>query len=356
VNGLALIAGGYGEVGLRLAARLARSYPGRVLIAGRSIGRAMAAAERLGFGCRGVAVDVNDQPSVERALEGVALVVGCVEQRAPHALLRAAVSRGVAYTDVTASSMWRVALELHEEAVATRACVVLGAGLVPGISSAMARAAADRLGQLETIETALLLGVGDAFGPDSLEYLMTELGDPLLITEAGRERFVRCFSDPRKVAFPAPIGPRTARRAPFADQYFFPRSLHVASAGTWLALDPSWMGAGVAALLRTGIGRLLRHEGPRGLLRRLVGFTHGLHEGSNRWALVLDARGKAGAARFTLIGRVQAEATAVATAVLASMLADGVIAQPGVWFTEQVVVAERFFAGLRDAGLSVSVA
>lgn len=217
---------------MRLAARLARAYPGRVVIAGRSLARAIEAAERVGFSCRGVAMDVNDRPSVERALEGVALVVGCVEQRAPHELLRSAVTRGVAYTDVTASSMWRAALELHEEAVASGARVVLGAGLVPGISSAMARAAADRLGQLESIDTALLLGIGDAFGPDSLEYLMTELGDPLLITEAGRERFVPCFSDSRKIAFPAPFGPRIARRAPFADQHFFPRSLRVASAGT----------------------------------------------------------------------------------------------------------------------------
>ena len=252
--------------------------------------------------------------------------------------------------------MWRAALELHGEAIASGARVVLGAGLVPGISSAMARAAADRLGQLESIDTALLLGIGDAFGPDSLEYLMTELGDPLLITEAGRERFVPCFSDSRTIAFPAPFGPRIARRAPFADQHFFPRSLGVASAGTWLALEPAWVGLGVAAMLRAGMARLLRREGVRRVLRRSVGFTHGLHEGSDGWALVVEAQGEAGTARFTLVGRVQAEATAVATAVLASMLADGVIALTGVWFAEQVVAAERFFAGLRDAGLSVSVA
>lgn len=107
------------------------------------------------------------------------------------------------------------------------------------------------------------------------------------------------------------------------------------------------MGLGGAAMLRAGMARLLRREAVRRLLRRIVGFTHGLHEESDGWALVVEARGKAGTARFTLTRRaVQAEATAVATAVLASMLADEVISQPGVWFAEQVVVAERFFAGL----------
>jgi saccharopine dehydrogenase (NAD+, L-lysine-forming) len=238
-----------------------------------------------------------------------------------------------------------------QKAESSRARIVLGAGLVPGVSSAMARAAADRLGHLESVETALLLGVGDAFGPASLDYLMTELADPLVVTEAGRERSVDCFSDLREVVFPEPIGRRTARRAPFADQHFFPRSLGVSTAGTRLALDPAWVGVAVATLLRGGMGRLLHREGFRRLVRRFVAATHRLHEGSDQWALVVEARGKEGSACFSLVGRVQAEATAV----LASMLADGVIDRPGVWFAEQVVPAERFFAGLREAGLDVSV-
>jgi saccharopine dehydrogenase (NAD+, L-lysine-forming) len=115
VNGLVLIAGGYGEVGRRLATRLARVYPGRVIVAGRSLERARQAAGCVGFGARGVAMDVNERASVERALEGVALVVSCVDQRVPYPLLSTAGARGLAYTDVTASSIWRPALELYAE-------------------------------------------------------------------------------------------------------------------------------------------------------------------------------------------------------------------------------------------------
>jgi len=354
VDQLVLIAGGYGEVGRRLAAHLARAYPGRVIVAGRSIERARQAAQVLGQGARALAVDVNETASVERALEGVAMVVCCVEQTAPYTLLSVAAARGIAYTDLTASSIWRPALALRAEAEARGARIVLGAGLVPGISSAMARAAADRLGPLESVDTALLLSVGDAFGPDSLEYLLRELAAPLAVTVSGRARIVACFSEPRTVEFPAPIGQRTGWRAPFADQHFFPRSLGVATATTRLALDPPWMGAVIAAVLRGGAGRLLHREAFRSLVRRLVSAAHRRHEGSDRWALVVDASGQRGRAHFSLAGRGQAEATATAASVLVGMLYDGAIKRPGVWFAEQVVEPERFFAGLREAGLDVT--
>jgi len=198
------------------------------------------------------------------------------------------------------------------------------------------------------------LSAGDAFGPDSLEYLLRELAASLVVTESGRERIVACFSEPRVVEFPAPFGRRSTWRAPFADQYFFPRSLGVATATTRLALDPPWMGAVIAALLRDGARRLLQREGFRKLVHRAVSAVHGLREGSDRWALVVDASGQRGAARFSLVGRGQAEATAAAASVLVRMLCDGAITKPGVWFAEQVVKPERFFSGLCEAGLEVT--
>jgi saccharopine dehydrogenase (NAD+, L-lysine forming) len=354
VDQLILIAGGYGVVGLHLATHLVRVYPGRIAVAGRSIERAREAAQGLGGGASARAIDVNDAVSVERALEGVGVVVSCVEQTAPAILLTAAAARGLAYTDLTASSIWRRALALRAQAEATGARIVLGAGLVPGISSAMARAAADQLGSLDAIHTALLLNAGDAFGPDSLTYLLREFAAPLVVTESGRERSVACFSEGRPVDFPAPIGQRTAWRAPFADQYFFPRSLGVATATTRLALDPPWVGRVVSAALQAGARRLLGREGFRSFVRRLVLAVHTRHESSDCWALVVDAVGRRGTARYSLGGRGQAEAAAIAASVLARMLCDGAIEKPGVSFAEELVNPERFFAELHEAGLDVS--
>lgn len=347
-----LIAGGYGEVGRRLAAVLVRSYADRVIVAGRSLERAREAAALAG-GARALAIDVNDAASIERALGGVATVVCCVEQDEHRALLRAAAAHGLAYTDLTASAIWRTALALRGEAEASGARIVLGAGLVPGISSAMARAAADRVGPLESVQTALLLSVGDAVGPDSLSYLMRELTTPLVVTEGGRERTAACFSEPRAVDFPAPLGRRIARRAPFADQYFFRRSLGVGTATTLLALEPRWMGALIAAALRGGGAHLLDRARFRSGVHYLVAAVKRRRGSDGVFSLVVEAAGAGGRARYSLLGHGQAEATATAAAITARMLCERAIEKPGVWFAEQVVDAQRFCAELGERGLQV---
>lgn len=86
-----LIVGGYGEVGRRLAAQLEATQPNRVIVAGRHPEQASGVPARR--------VDVDDVASIERALDGVGVVVACVRQREPH-LLRAAVRRGIAYTSI----------------------------------------------------------------------------------------------------------------------------------------------------------------------------------------------------------------------------------------------------------------
>jgi saccharopine dehydrogenase (NAD+, L-lysine-forming) len=134
-----LIVGGYGTVGQRIAVDLAPDYPGRIVVAGRSVERATQLAAVLGHGMRGRQVDVDDPVSIEAALDGVGLVVSCIDQREPH-VLRAALAHGLAYTDITPHLMQRRPTEaMKHDATGSGARIVLGAGLAPGISSMFAR-------------------------------------------------------------------------------------------------------------------------------------------------------------------------------------------------------------------------
>ena len=94
-----LITGGYGTVGRHVAADLAPDYPGRLVVAGRSAAKAGQLAAEIGHGARGRTIDVGDPASVEAALGGVGVVMSCIDQPEPH-LLRAAIARGLAYTDI----------------------------------------------------------------------------------------------------------------------------------------------------------------------------------------------------------------------------------------------------------------
>src|SRR5215217_3723382 len=89
-----LITGGYGTVGRRVAADLAPDYPSRVVVAGRSAEKAAQLAVELGHGARGRRIDVGDPVSVEAALDGVGIVMSCIDQAEPH-LLRAAIRPGL---------------------------------------------------------------------------------------------------------------------------------------------------------------------------------------------------------------------------------------------------------------------
>ena len=168
-----MITGGYGEVGGRISVHLASRYPGRVVIAGRDGARAAAMADRVGGRARGIALDVHDPDAVERALAGVVLVANCVDLREPH-LLRSACEHGLAYTDVNAATQWRAARALHSQAQRSGARIVIGTGIVPGISSAMARAAADRIGPLAVV--SCVTGGEHSLGLITLEHVLRDAG------------------------------------------------------------------------------------------------------------------------------------------------------------------------------------
>ncbi len=342
-DGDILIVGGYGEVGVRLAAKLEASALGRVLVGGRHPDRARGPARH---------IDVDDLSSIERALEGVGTVVACVRQREPH-LLRAAIRRGIAYTSIAPPWMpWPELAPLREEAAHTGARIVLAAGIEPGISSVLARAAADRLGRVDAIETALLLGLGDVYGADSMAFIFEEIAQPYSIRVEGRPQDVNAFERPRRIHFPAPVGRQVAYTMPFRDQLYYPQTLGAKTAVARIALDPPWLGRVVAALLRGGLRRLLRRGGARGSVRRLIERLRARYVGRDHYALVVDVRGGGRAVRSTLVGRKQADATAVGVYAITEALRSREVNEPGVWLAEQVIAPTPFLARLAAHGLA----
>lgn len=348
-----LIVGGYGVVGRYIATLLAPTHPGRVIVAGRHNERAALLAMQLGDGVRALTVDVDSASSTDAALEGVALVVNCADQREPH-LARAAIRRGCAYTDTTsAHALWQQLRDLAPEAARTGARVVLGAGLMPGVSSVMARAGASALGGAEIVEGTLLLSLGDQFGPASLEYLLLESAQPFSIIERTQSRLVWSFTEPHSVAFPRPVGTRVAYRIPFSDQHFHPRTLGAETAASRLVLDPAWVATLVARLVRLGVAPLLRPAVVRRALVRVLLATRALHRGHDRFALLVTVTKGSAAVRFFLTGHNQAAGTAASAAATAQALWDRVVDCPGIWVPEQVLEPRAFFARLAAHGLRI---
>lgn len=350
-----LVAGGYGVVGRRIAAHLAPEFPGRVVIAGRDEAKAAALCRELGEGTQARRVDVNDPASVGAALEGVGTVMTCVTQK-DRLLLRAAVERGLAYTDIApALAFWRGAEALDADARRTGARVVLGAGLSPGISNLMARRLASDLGGVDRIETAILLSLGDDYGPDSLGYVLDAALEPWTGLQDGGPRRCVAFAERTRIHLPAPLGSRTAYLFPWSDVAYYPATLGASTALGWLALDPPWAAALVSLLLSMPARRWLGRPSSAQRARRLIERLRARYMGHDRFALQVVATRDGRDLRATLVGQGQAGATAAAAAELARMLAAREIDEAGVWLPEQVVHHERFFRALRSLGYEIRV-
>jgi len=351
-----LIAGGYGVVGSRIAADLASDYPGRVVVAGRHGDQADAMAAAIGHGARGRELDVHVPSSIARAMDDVAVVVSCIDQP-ERGLMRAAIERGVRYTDITPhlAELGRHSRyeRIDAAARASGAVILLGAGLVPGISNVMVRALADTLGGADTIETSLLLSADDVAGPASFDYFLNELAMTFDLHTQGTDKVTRAFVRPRVVEFPSPIPPHRAYLFPFSDQVLYPRTMNALTVLSRLALDPQRMEQLLAFLVDTRIASVLWWEPLRRALVRLRG-KRPPSQGAP-FALRVDVTKDGSSRTATLVGPVQADATATGAAALARALVEREVETPGAWMPEQVIDTARFFARLAQRGSTVQL-
>jgi len=340
--------------GGRIAAELAPDYPDRVIVGGRALGRAEEIATTIGHGVRGRRIDIAVPSSIAAALEGVAVVISCIDQPG-RTLLWAAVERGLHYTDITPhlTELGRGAAydKIHAAAQASGARVVLGTGIVPGISNVMVRALADGLGGADEIETALLLSASDLTGPASFDYFLQELSMSFDIRVDGEDRPARAFSAPRFIEFPPPAGAQLSYLFPFSDQVLYPRTMGARTALTRLAIEPAWLATLLAAMVRTGVSRLTAIEGFRHAIARRRRARPSSKDA--RFALRVDVRRGGRTSSATLLGHAQADAAAAGAAGVARLLIEGDVAEPGAWMPEQIVDPGPFLSRLATRGLRV---
>jgi saccharopine dehydrogenase-like NADP-dependent oxidoreductase len=349
-----LIVGGYGVVGQRIAAELAPEYPGHVVIAGRNETRAHEVANMIGHGARGRKIDITTSTSIADALRGIEVVVSCIDQP-NRKLLWAAIERGLRYTDITPhlTELGRGSrlYEIEAASIKSGAKIVLGTGIVPGISNVIVRSLVDKLGGADEIETALLLDARDTKGPASLDYFLQELSMPFDVWIQGRDVPTGAFTNPKLVEFPQPIGTQLAYLFPFSDQVLYPRTLGVKTVTTRLAISPRWLARLLAAVVRMGLTHLVATE----TFRRLVAKRPRTHDQANgaQFALRVDVMRGTRSLRATLVGKGQADAAAAGAAGVARLLIENEI-KSGVWMPEQIVPPGPFLSRLSATGFKMN--
>lgn len=196
-----LIVGGYGVVGLQLAALIRKRNPEQpLLLAGRSRVAADAAAAKICH-ARGVAIDVTRADPLAGLDTLPGAIVAAVNDP-DNALMKAAIVRGIPYVDITRWTERLMGAHALATSMAPASSVTLGSSWMAGVSAIIARRLCEGLGDIDTLDTTILFRLGDKAGPNSVEYA-DRLSIPFRVWRQGRWRKVKPLTGPVRAVFPS---------------------------------------------------------------------------------------------------------------------------------------------------------
>ena len=341
-----LIIGGYGQVGRAVAERLARIFPERVVIAGRSLKKARSAAAEIGDHVGARAIDVLAAGEAA-PLEGVGLVLVCLDQESTH-FVEECLARGISYVDISARSRFLSRVE-HLDGLAreNRSTALLSVGVSPGLTNLLAAHARKKMERVDRIDILVELGLGDHHGKTAVEWMLDNLDAEYELKQNGRTRLVRSFADSIDFQVPARRAKAAAYSFNLSDQHVLGRTLAVPVVSSWLRFSSPVLTWLVARASRMGLARLLRIAWWRRLALWLL--TH-VHVGANRCAVAVRATGetKPGSETLTVwvIGGDEALMTAIVTVETVRQMLTG-NPPAGVLHSDQVIALGPVIAALK---------
>ena len=161
-------------------------------------------------------IDVTDEPRLRALLRGVDVVLNAVEYTFNQPVLKACIQERVHYADLGGLfHMTRKLLAMGAEAQQAGITAILGMGGTPGITNLLARAAVDRLEQVESIKVQL--GCADAtpsssplVAPYSIRTILDEFTKEPQVFQDGQWYAQQPLSGQEELRFPEPVGLATA--------------------------------------------------------------------------------------------------------------------------------------------------
>ena len=253
----ALILGGYGNFGKRIAKALTKSdIP--VVIAGRDRAKAENFVRDLPAGsAEPAAFDaLRDLPSQLRALQPGVVVNTCGPfQTSGYAIAEACIEAGVPYVDLADGRHFVTGMaDFHARAEARGIAVISGASTVPGLSSAVIEHYRADFSELQTLQYGISPGQKAERGLATTQGILTYVGRPLRAF-AGDERPSYGWQGLYRQSFPE-MGSRWMANCDIPDLDLFPKIYDLRSIrfSAGLELTPLHLGLwGLSGLVRLGV-------------------------------------------------------------------------------------------------------
>jgi saccharopine dehydrogenase-like NADP-dependent oxidoreductase len=222
-----LVLGGYGFFGGRICETLVGSPGIHLLIGGRDLAKAQAAANQLGLNIeQGIAIDAQAADLSQRL---IALQVDTLIHTAgpfqgqDYAVARAAITAGANYIDLADGRDFVAGItELDELARERGVFVTSGASSLPALSSAVVDRYLHRFARLDSINSGIGSGAR-APGLATMKGVFGYCGKPFQQLKAGRWQATYGWLDLQRYRFPKPIGARYLGSCDVPDLVLFPK-------------------------------------------------------------------------------------------------------------------------------------
>lgn len=325
-----LVIGGYGVVGRQIAELALGAGAVAVRVAGRSASKAHAVAAKLG--CEASAIDLRDPTSWNAALDGIDLVMVCVDQDGT-AFAAHVLGRGIHYVDITASDGFLRSVEdLDPLCKSAGATAVLSVGFAPGLTNLLTQSCAARLDEAWEARIGILLGLGDTHGVAAIEWVLRKMFSSAPLQ---RERARMRFGNREEV--------RTVHALDFADQHIVCRTLALRNARTFMAFDSVPLTAWAFWLAN-------RFAGVKLPWARLARWMARIRMGSDRCALAVEVSGRKNGKPTVISARFEGHKEASLTARVAYLVVEHLVqhgAPGGVHHIERLVDPQWIYAGLK---------
>lgn len=340
IAGPVLIVGGYGIVGTALTRLAAPSWP--LLLTGRNPQRGTQLADEYNLEVR--KWDLDDPTPFTASVRAVISTVNDPGDR----VLRAAVSAGIPYVDITRWTSRLTRAVAQTSLLSPTAPVLLSSAWMGGVVSIVAASLAEDLGGLQQIDVAIRYDTNDRAGADSVDFI-DRLGQDFEITENGHPHVVSPLSDTRWVDI---AGYRTkVARLDTPEQLTFPMTLGATSAATRIGFSSNASTTALLVAKTMGLFRWGSGERWRGLRRSLLYSpgtggaahiridVHGAH--GTRSAHISDP---AGQAHLTALGGLLGLQNVLDPKAL-----------PGVGFPESTASLTQALAELKRHGVTILI-